>query len=239
MIFGSLFSGIGGLDLGLERAGFECDWQVENDPYARRVLEKHWPHVRRHSDVRTLRRPPHVDLIAGGFPCQDLSLSETTGASASTAIAPASGASSRASSGSASRGSSSSRTSPPSASGGSPLSSATFTRSGTMRSGMVYTLPPSAPTTSGTGSSWSRGLHPTPSATRYGSGQNGINGQGGAFERPSAKTPSLWTMAQSMGGQLDPLWLEWAMGFPPRWTELEPEGSETPLSHTSESTSGE
>jgi DNA (cytosine-5)-methyltransferase 1 len=78
MTFGSLFAGIGGMDLGLERAGMECRWQVEIAPYCRRVLAKHWPQVRRHDDVRTF--PPDsgaewgVDLIAGGFPCQDVSL---------------------------------------------------------------------------------------------------------------------------------------------------------------------
>jgi DNA (cytosine-5)-methyltransferase 1 len=75
LTFGSLFAGIGGMDLGLERAGMVCKWQVEIDPYARRVLEKHWPNVRRWDDVRTF--PPEgewgVDLIAGGFPCQDIS----------------------------------------------------------------------------------------------------------------------------------------------------------------------
>jgi DNA (cytosine-5)-methyltransferase 1 len=77
MTFGSLFAGIGGMDLGLERAGMECKWQVEIDPYARRVLARHWPGVRRWDDVRTF--PPDdgtdwtVDLIAGGFPCQDIS----------------------------------------------------------------------------------------------------------------------------------------------------------------------
>lgn len=78
MRYGSLFSGIGGMDLGLDRAGMTCAWQVEIDPYARRVLEKHWPNVRKHDDVRTF--PPRdgewgVDLIAGGFPCQDISIS--------------------------------------------------------------------------------------------------------------------------------------------------------------------
>jgi DNA (cytosine-5)-methyltransferase 1 len=78
MTFGSLFSGIGGIDLGLERAGMICRWQVEIDGFCRRVLEKHWPGVRRYDDVRTF--PPdgdedwNVDLIAGGFPCQDVSL---------------------------------------------------------------------------------------------------------------------------------------------------------------------
>jgi DNA (cytosine-5)-methyltransferase 1 len=77
MTFGSLFAGIGGLDLGLERAGLECRWQVEIDDYARRVLAKHWPDVRRWDDVRTFPPDPvedwSVDLICGGFPCQDIS----------------------------------------------------------------------------------------------------------------------------------------------------------------------
>ena len=50
--FGSLFAGIGGFDLGFERAGMECKWQVEIDPFCLKVLEKHWPTVRRFQDVR-------------------------------------------------------------------------------------------------------------------------------------------------------------------------------------------
>ena len=76
MTFGSLFAGIGGLDLGLERAGMTCKWQVEIDEYARRVLEKHWPNVRKWDDITTFRPSGaqwSVDLICGGFPCQDIS----------------------------------------------------------------------------------------------------------------------------------------------------------------------
>ena len=110
MTFGSLFAGIGGIDLGLERAGMTCKWQVEIDPWCRQVLAKHWPNVTQYEDVtRFCRRiydcdpededgyvncprcdvdfaecgcigtdqlvdtHGYVDLIAGGFPCQDVS----------------------------------------------------------------------------------------------------------------------------------------------------------------------
>ena len=71
---GSLFSGIGGLELGLERAGLgPVVWQCELDPFCRRVLAKHWPDVERFEDVTRPRRWPNVELICGGFPCQDVS----------------------------------------------------------------------------------------------------------------------------------------------------------------------
>jgi len=75
-----LFSGIGGFSLGLERTGgFETVAFCEIEPYARRVLAKHWPEVPRFEDVRTLtgaalrERGIAVDVICGGFPCQDIS----------------------------------------------------------------------------------------------------------------------------------------------------------------------
>lgn len=76
MKVGSLFSGIGGFDLGLEHAGFTIEWQVEIDEYARRVLAKHWPNVTRYEDIRAIdwRTVTPVDVLCGGFPCQDLSI---------------------------------------------------------------------------------------------------------------------------------------------------------------------
>lgn len=75
LTIGSLFSGIGGLELGLERAGLgPVLWQCEIDPFCRRVLAKHWPTVTRFEDVTQPRSYPHADLICGGFPCQDVSV---------------------------------------------------------------------------------------------------------------------------------------------------------------------
>jgi DNA (cytosine-5)-methyltransferase 1 len=77
----SLFAGIGGFDLGLERTqGFETVAFCEIDPFCRRVLAKHWPKVPCYEDVRELTaerlRADGIvpDVIAGGFPCQDISL---------------------------------------------------------------------------------------------------------------------------------------------------------------------
>jgi len=75
---GSLFAGIGGIDLGLERTGgFKTVWQVEIDGNANAVRKRHWPNVGGHEDVTTFTldaNPVRPDLICGGFPCQDLSV---------------------------------------------------------------------------------------------------------------------------------------------------------------------
>ncbi len=77
LLHGSLFSGIGGMDLGLGWAGFQTAWQVEIDPFCNRVLEKHWPSVQRFPDVKSVGKHnlTPVTIVSGGFPCQDISIS--------------------------------------------------------------------------------------------------------------------------------------------------------------------
>lgn len=75
---GSLFSGIGGFELGLERAipNSKTIWQCEQNEFCRKVLKKHWPDATIYTDITKMdtQNVPFVDIMCGGFPCQDISL---------------------------------------------------------------------------------------------------------------------------------------------------------------------
>jgi DNA (cytosine-5)-methyltransferase 1 len=75
MRFVSLFAGIGGFDLGLERAGMQCVGQVEINPFCQRVLAHHWPNVKRIEDIKNVAGNEfgEVELVCGGPPCQPAS----------------------------------------------------------------------------------------------------------------------------------------------------------------------
>lgn len=75
MRFASFFAGIGGFDLGFERAGMEAAFHCEIDPYCQNILQRHWPKVPLHGDIQTLNaaKIPQADLWSGGWPCQDVS----------------------------------------------------------------------------------------------------------------------------------------------------------------------
>jgi len=73
----SLFTGIGGFDLAAQRAGFENVWNCEINPFCRKVLKKNFPEVKQYEDVRLVSHPEQVDIISGGFPCQDISYAKS------------------------------------------------------------------------------------------------------------------------------------------------------------------
>lgn len=71
---GSLFSGVGGFELGAQRAGIPTIWNCEIVEFNRKILKQHFPETKQYHDITTLRNPEPVDIISGGFPCQDLSI---------------------------------------------------------------------------------------------------------------------------------------------------------------------
>jgi DNA (cytosine-5)-methyltransferase 1 len=79
MLVSSFFAGIGGFDLGLERAGMSVVFQCEIDSFCQQILKRHWPQVPLHDDITTLHQAtiPASDLWCAGWPCQDLSTANT------------------------------------------------------------------------------------------------------------------------------------------------------------------
>lgn len=81
MRVGSLFSGIGGIELGFEREGFETVFFVENDLYAQTILRKRFKSIPIYDDITKInwKKMPRVDILTGGFPCQDASRANSKG----------------------------------------------------------------------------------------------------------------------------------------------------------------
>lgn len=74
MTHGSLFSGIGGFELGAEMVNINTLWSCEIEPFQRNILKKHFPNTYQYEDIRQIITPRYVDIISGGFPCQDISV---------------------------------------------------------------------------------------------------------------------------------------------------------------------
>ena len=157
---GGLFGGIGGWELGLERAGMRVLWHCESDPYCQRVLARHWPGVPCYPDVSELRGTDAapVDILCGGFPCQDLSYASAAAASGSPAPARVFGQSTPVSLASYDPDTSSWRTFQLSLLEDLSASSVIWPRAGMTRSGIAFRLRPLAPLTDETAS----GLLATP-----------------------------------------------------------------------------
>jgi DNA (cytosine-5)-methyltransferase 1 len=77
MTHGSLFSGIGGFELGAEWAGIPTLWNCEINQWNRKLLNHRFPNTKQYEDIRTLANPRKVNIISGGFPCQDISGANT------------------------------------------------------------------------------------------------------------------------------------------------------------------
>ncbi len=210
LTFGSLFAGIGGFDLGFERAGMVCKWQVEIDDYCRQVLAKHWPEVRRHDDVRTFpprpKGPWSVDLICGGFPCQPVARGGQR-PEAETNVGY--GRNLPASFAFFDLDSRSWRTYQGSLMGGLMPFSATWPKSGLMSNGRCYRRAPWVPHIHGNGCS----LWPTPTASQ------GRSGWGLSSGRRRYRQTTI-DRCMRTGWRPHPGLSEWLMGFPDQWTDV-------------------
>jgi site-specific DNA-cytosine methylase len=193
MRFGELFAGIGGFSLGLERAGMKCAWQVEIDPYATAVLNKHWPNVRRHDDVRTF--PPthtHTHRISASISSAAASPAKTSASLAreqdSQARGPVFGTILLGSFAQFGPDGWSSKTSQLSLLEGSEPFSETWPKSGLMRNGIAYRLQPLVRRTGGSES----GLWATPSATDGQGGGTITDAMTGVSLTQMVNTPHRW-----------------------------------------------
>lgn len=198
LTFGEVFAGVSGFGLGFERAGMRCQWQVEINRYRQGILSRRFPGVGQWDYIRTFPpAPPEdwaVDVIVGGFPCQDISVGgEGKGLEGET--------------------------SQRSLFGGLIEFSEGFPRAGFMRNGIVYRRQPLVPITRETGFS----LWPTTRESMGDhmicwklaeSGEHRCN-----LEDFLAWQWLLNGGTRRKGLDVNPNWLDWYAGFPVRWTD--------------------
>ena len=214
---GSLFSGIGGPDLGLERAGMNVIWQSEIDDYASRVLKKHWPEVPNYGDIKEIdwQRVERPDVVCGGYPCQPFSLAgQRRGENDERHLWPYV----REELATFDRDTQSWKTSGDISLWEEQPSLEILPLSGTTRNGTLFERPLLEHLIVENGCS----LWPTPTsaawtvATSMDAARRMVATRG-----PSSRlTEEVATTEPESNGFLNPEWVEWLMGFPPGWTDL-------------------
>lgn len=75
---GSLFSGIGGFELGAKLSNIKTIWNCEIEKHNREILKKHFKNTKQYIDIKEMENAKYVDIISGGFPCQDISISNVS-----------------------------------------------------------------------------------------------------------------------------------------------------------------
>ena len=249
---GSLFAGVGGIELGLEMTGgFETVWQVENDEYATRVLEKHWPGVRRWGDIKDFNS--WIKSLAISSPAAFPVKTSATLENVPALPEPVRGSGGKWCEPFAWYDQSTClwRTWQRCLIEGWERFSGTWPRSGMTRNGIAYRRPPLVPLTAVIGRSllptcraadargstyqYDRGDHSKSRLTLLGwvrlhptlTARDARTIKGNVPPPKHIGGPSLAQLLgdPEAGGRLNPVWCEWYMGFPMHWTASDASGT--------------